>query len=171
MTVAAGASSYSVEIPRGGAGIDCESGVHLVIGSTQPGRAGPVAIFHNVSSFSVETANRQTRATAFTGVVELGSAGATTIDRPSALRVEAGPRSLATDIQVSEDGTARVRVSGNDVSTVVSEHGGNQVPTLWQRSRSVSLPIVSALLTGAFASFVVLINIATDRFGRKNAAK
>jgi hypothetical protein len=162
MTVDAPGGQHTDFVASGGATVGCDDGVRMIIAGPTAAQAAPAMTLSNLARFRLDAEAEELTVTNFAGELGFGTVGAVTVDHPGPLRVVPASGRLDTSVVLDDDGV-RLTVDGRNVKTALAEHGVNQVPSWWTRGRSVTVPIVTALLTAVVASLVVLINILTER--------
>lgn len=150
--------------------VDCNRGLHLIIGADRGDGPGPTVVLRDIGTFRLETEARETSVTEFAGVVDLGAGGTTTVDRPDSLRVTSGIGPLGGTVEFAAD-ESRLQVSGKEVTDAIIGDGDNVIPNWRERWRALLFPITTSLLAAAVTSFAMFINALTERVGRRQETK
>ena len=147
----------------------CDRGMHVIVGETdEEGGSIPTLIVRDLRGFTLDADADDLFISKFNGLVDMGSAGSVTVDRASSLSVGSDDKGLAVVVSVNRS-ESRLTMSGANVTEVVTESGDNVVPTRWERWHAVLFTFTTSLLAAAVTSFVVTLNLFTERVGRRIA--
>lgn len=169
VTFIAGDERYTKAIDVDDKNARCDRGMHVIVGETdEEGGSIPTLIVRDLRGFTLDAHADDLFISKFNGLVDMGSAGSVTVDRASSLSVGSDDKGLAVVVSVNRS-ESRLTMSGANVTEVVTESGDNVVPTRWERWHAVLFTFTTSLLAAAVTSFVVTLNLFTERVGRRIA--
>lgn len=157
-----GGTPYSTEVGEANLGVDCDSGLRIILGQSISGGSPPALLLRGIQTFQLTTENRSTFIPNQLGPIVLGSAGARTFVSPTAVTVKAGQTPLDTDV-FSSGGAASMTVNGSGVTVVSADDIATLVPNRWQDHRDVLFPITTGFLAAAVASLAAFMSVMTQR--------